>query len=169
MTFSDSRSLIYSQPSTNSIRKTDVTVNPQKLMTEASPFASPHISSKFEYNRQPFLLDIIDTETEDPMIAVRKDRKVTFLQIDPRNSRNLFIGYENGMAEIIDSSNFMKSIYSTDKNDTVKYNGETKKRSDLGEVAKIVFHDDPSLFKRHDYANLIVVHGKHVANQKCLT
>ena len=102
------------------------------------------------------------------MTAQRKGRKVTFLQMDPRNNRNLFIGYEDGMAEIIDSSNFMKSIYSTDKNDTVKYKDETKKRIDLGEVAKIVFLDDPSIHKRHDYANLIVVHGKHI-QKKCLT
>ena len=108
ITFSDSRSLIYSHDSTHTIIKTDLTVKHERSLTMES-----QSDSKFEFNHHTFPL-VIAAATEDPNNLVRTGKTVTFLQIDPRNKRQLLIGYDDGMAEILDSNNFQSVVFSTE-------------------------------------------------------
>ena len=117
ITFSDSRSLIYSHDSTHTIRKTDLTVkhghsNCNEGVASLSDLVS-HSNSKFELNRYTFPL-VIAVTTGGPDSLERAGKTVTFLQIDPRNKRQLLIGYDDGMAEILDSNNFQSVVFSTE-------------------------------------------------------
>ena len=73
-------------------------------------------------------------------------RKVSYLSIDSRDNRRVFIGYEDGMAEIRYSSNLEPLL-------------TTVTRRDLGPVSKILLLDDPFLCKRYEYASLVLVHA----------